>query len=664
MTSSKSAALQAKATSKVAKNTPKALKTLETPKDQKPSMAARALKIECGLSMARAALAGSGQSMRSISRETNVNRSTLNRRMKGGVSHIEASADNQYLTTAQELLIVELLQKVFVGACPALGKQALRKLAQTAINKSTPSPGKKHSHVSESWENRLRSRHAVLGSFKRVQSHYSDKGNVFQTEHASMHKTLEQYNVSKKHFYSFGELSLFSLNGQTIDSVGTDAEYREGFLDVFATATGAKVTQKAQATVFEAVNSLGQVLPSYVVFNGPVDTKLISFDGHAQSLPIDLSTDIDQAFLAWLKFFYLQTGGDANQSYRALYLQVHYFLLSVDVLAFAASHKILFFACLPHRQNVAPCYQVTEYMKRTIMAEGPPTNPTDMLKSIEYAKSFVSPKDTISAWEDSSLFADSANFELVAKRGKSPTTLQYRKQYMKAYQKAVLASFKSQSVKPDCQLCTGASQWGSRQVASLLDTDKDVVPLLVNVVNKAKTSYVYKDKLEKLAQHVVQMGFALTVCKQVVVQCELATSEYAEQVYTDRYGKEEVKVEVHIKSEPVEDMPVEIEQPRPDFAEPLDCLDFSSSPVAYSDISDYLLPSPFVDGSFDVSYDGSYNGSGDDIYDGSYDGSVDDSMTWLDSNYSSTDGELFSIDATLCSSPLGADEYLLTNYGK
>lgn len=374
-----------------------------------------------------------GMSIRQACLKLNANRTTVSRRLNGGKSHKQASQDNQYLTPQQEKHIVNMVGTVFRGNCPAIGKSTYRKLAQTIIDRDYYALSDKnveHRHVSESWEHRLRQRQPELDKFKRnMKSYFSSRGKqeVYTKEFNNLKKVLEDHNITPDNFYSVGEMSIYDMNNRgVINAIGVDPVYREGFQDVFADEKKQNLVAppEVEAMVFEACNAEGSILPSFVAFHG-CGTNTLTEHWYT----FDLNSDNHEAFFDWLKFFHEQTV-PSEREYRVLYFGAHYFNLSIEVLEFAAEHRILFMANPPERNQVQPVVELLESMQTEILKEQPYNDHEAIMDAIQSAKSKINSASAIRAWKKTGLLeTSSGKFTSLGIRSQSSTPAKYRMIY-------------------------------------------------------------------------------------------------------------------------------------------------------------------------------------------------------------------------------------------
>lgn len=397
-----------------------------------------------------------GMSIRQACLKLNANRTTVSRRLNGGKSHKQASQDNQYLTPEQEKHIVNMLQTVFRGDCPAIGKSTYRKLAQTIIDRDYRAKSAtrevQHRHVSESWEHRLRQRQPELEKFKRnMKNYYSSCGKqqVYTKEFNNLKKVLENHNITADNFYSIGEMSLYNTGNQgVINTIGIDPVYREGFQDVFADEKKQYLVAppEVEAMVFEACNATGSVLPSFVAFHGCGTNSLTE-----RWYNFDLNSDNHGVFFDWLEFFHQQTV-PSKREYRALYFGAHYFNLSIEVLEFAADHRILFMANPPERTQVQPVVELLESMKANILKAQVCNEHKAIMEAVQSAKAMIDSASAVGAWKKTGLLETSSEkFTSIGIRSHSSTPAKYRMMY--ARDNGYYYGKRTASISALCKIC-------------------------------------------------------------------------------------------------------------------------------------------------------------------------------------------------------------------
>lgn len=403
-----------------------------------------------------------GVSIRNACARLNANRTTLSRRMNGGKSHRQASQESQYLTPEEENAISENIRSAFPGTCPTLGRNALRKIGQSIIdNEFRKNNLIDHKHISESWENRLRQREPALNKYKRNKKIYTSLNvPVFEREFNNLQIILESYNISLDNLFSFGEMSLYSLNSaakREVDTIGIDASYREGFLDVFydSEKTNMVPAPTVYANCFEACSATGVSLPSYVTFYNNDEKIEVSFEGAVHISSTDLDTHNDEAFLAWLQFFHNLTKRNDGNSYRAIYFGAHYFNLSMQVLQFVIDHHILFFVSPPERPHIQPVYNILEMMKENVLNKHPSISKNEILASLQLAKSSISKKRVLKSWEDSGLLNISSHGYIQRVLSQTVSASAYRRDYAKKFRYSYgRKTFNGAGICKICHPCT------------------------------------------------------------------------------------------------------------------------------------------------------------------------------------------------------------------
>lgn len=443
------------------------------PEGQSPNNFARTIR-DHNTKIAKAVHQVQGVPIRKVCRQLDANRTTLSRRLKGGLSHKEASQESQMLSPDQETHMTEAVASVFKSEAPSLGRFAYQKLAQSIIDKKFREEFSiKHNHPCESWETRLTKRNKKLMGFKRKLNQYSNaNSDVYAVEFEKLHETLHSFKISMENTFSVGEMSLYDMrNSGTINNIGIGAAYREGFQDVYFDIENTILVPApdVQGMLFEACNAKGNWLPSLVVFESTTGSVLETHtDDDSAVVPnwisSELSSNNDKAFLEWLHHFNRHTD-DKSGSYRALYFAAHYYNLSIDVLDFAAKNRIVFLASPPNRPHMEPISAILEKMKSHLLELKPLANSCDIITAICCAKSQITQHEVFRAWTEVGLFESTdEQFKQKTLECSAMALHQYRRQYADSNH-----YYYGQNKAKPAELCKICKPNESRPLLNLMD---------------------------------------------------------------------------------------------------------------------------------------------------------------------------------------------------